>query len=129
MKAASTGDKKKFWAERRRHPRILARLRIRTDGADPGTLTTSNISLGGAFGETTRPLQVGSILNCVLEPPRRLGLKGVVEVGAEVLRSNTSENGSRRVHFAAIQFTRLIKPGHDRLKDLLQRLSGVDYPD
>jgi hypothetical protein len=129
MAEAPTEDKKKFWAERRRHPRIQARVRIRTDGTVPGTLTTTNISLGGAFGETSRQLEVGSSVNCVMEPPRRVGLKGVVEAKAAVLRANTTENGARRVHFAAIQFTRLEKPGHGLLRDLLQRLSGVDYPD
>ena len=48
---------------RRRHPRIQARLSIRTNGALPGKLTTRNISLGGAFGETTQIYPIGTRLS------------------------------------------------------------------
>jgi hypothetical protein len=104
-------------------------LRIRTDGAVPGILTTINISLGGAFGETSRFLPVGTSLHCTLEPPRRIGLRGVVEADAAVLRSQTENGEGKNAHFAAIQFTRMEGSGQRRLKDLLERLSGVDYPD
>ena len=56
------------WVNPRQHPRFQARLKIRTDGAMPGSITTRNISLGGAFGETSLVFPVGTQVACILYP-------------------------------------------------------------
>lgn len=120
------GEKTRHWAERRRHPRVLARLRIKTNGENPGWLTTENISLGGAFGTTERFYAVGSHLQCVLETPRRLKLKGLLAMEGKVLRSGAKER--KKSYSTAIQFTGMEEPTSRLLKEILQKLSGVDYP-
>lgn len=122
----TSGDKARHWAERRRHPRVLARVRIMTNGKYPGRLTTENISLGGAFGTTNRCYAVGTNLQCVLESPRRLKLKVHLMMEGEVLRSGTKER--KKGHFAAIQFTGMKEPADRLLKEILRKLSGVDFP-
>ena len=117
------------YSERRKHPRIEARLKIRTTGVAPGWLTTENISLGGAFGETDRYLSPGSRLHCVLTPPRHAGVRGTVEAVADVLRSNAAGEGGRKSNSAAIRFVEIGDDGKERLRDLLRRLSGIDYVD
>ena len=120
------GDKFRHWAERRRHPRVLARLRIRFNGENPGRLTTENISLGGASGTTKSFYTEGTNLQCVLEPPRRLKLKGLLTMEGEILRSG--ERKQEKSYFAAIQFKGMKEPANRLLKEILQKLSGVDYP-
>ena len=116
------------YSERRRHPRVEARLKIRTNGPSPGLLTTTNISLGGAFGETNRFFQVGSRIHCVLTPPRHTSIRGTVEAVADVLRSTAEGTRDKRSFFAAIQFVEIEAERKDRLHELLRQLSGIDYP-
>ncbi len=112
---------------RRHFPRIQARLNIRTDGAMPGTMTTRNISLGGAFAETSLVFPIGTKITCVLAPQRGVGGNKEIRFRAKVLRSGAEAERGKTVNLAAVQFMEVKQNDLDALRDLLQDLSGVVF--
>ena len=76
----------------------------------------------------SRYYQVGASLDCVLEPPRRVGLPTELPVRAAVLRSRTERVGGKETYFAALQFTEMNDSVNEILRDLLRQLSGVAHP-
>ncbi len=112
---------------RRHYPRIQARLNIRTNGAMPGTMTTRNISLGGAFAETSQVFPIGTKISCVLVPQRGVGGNQEIHFRAKVLRSGAEAERGKTVNLAAFQFMEVNQNDLDALRDLLQDLSGVVF--
>ncbi len=114
-------------SNRRHYPRIQARLNIRTNGAMPGTMTTRNISLGGAFAETSQVFPIGTKISCVLVPQRGVGGNQEIHFRAKVLRSGAEAERGKTVNLAAFQFMEVNQNDLDALRDLLQDLSGVVF--
>ncbi len=112
---------------RRHYPRIQARLNIRTNGAMPGTMTTRNISLGGAFAETSKVFSIGTKISCVLVPQRGVGGNQEIHFRAKVLRSGAEAERGKTVNLAAVQFMEIKQTDMVALRDLLQDLSGVVF--
>ena len=112
---------------RRHFPRIQARLNIRTNGAMPGTMTTRNISLGGAFAETSQVFPIGTKITCVLAPQRGVGGNQEIHFRAKVLRSGAEAERGKTINLAAVQFMEVNQNDLDSLRDLLQDLSGVVF--
>ena len=125
VSGSGRGDPNFPRVNRRQHARIQARLSIQTDGAMPGSMTTRNISLGGAFAETSQAYPVGAEIACVLAPQRGVGGNKEIQFRARVLRSGAEAEKGRTLNLAAVQFTDVDRNDLDALKDLLQDLSGV----
>ncbi len=122
------GDSANFsWVNPRKHPRFQARLNIRTNGAMPGSMTTRNISLGGAFGETSQVFPVGAQVAFILYPQRGVAGNKEIKFRAKVLRTGAEAERGKTVNLAAVCFIKFEQNRLEALRKLLQNLSEVVF--
>jgi Tfp pilus assembly protein PilZ len=112
---------------RRKHPRVRARdlaaQIVTATGRIPAQV--ENISRGGAFVRTDRPLEVGAELTVQLARP---GLRRVLSIAARVTSCVDTETGrlARRVPGMGVMFDSLDAGQTERLLALLKDLGMPD---
>ena len=93
----------------------------------PGSMTIRNISLGGAFGETSRVFPVGALVACILYPQRGVPGNKEIKFRAKVLRTGAETEQGKTVNLAAVCFMEFEQNGLEALRELLQNFSEVDF--
>ena len=111
----------------RQHPRFQTRLNIRTNGAMPGSMTTRNISLGGAFAETSQIFPIGAKIACILAPQRGVGGNKEIKFRAKVLRTGGEAERGKTVNLAAVCFMAFEQNGLNTLRKLLKNFPEVVF--
>ena len=115
------------WVNPRQHPRFQAQLKIRTDGAMPGSITTRNISLGGAFGETSLVFPVGAQITCILYLQQRVSGNKEIKFQAKVLRTEVEAERGKTVNLVAVCFMEFEQNSLEAFRKILQKFSEADF--
>ncbi len=117
--AAKKKDPQPNGAENRRHPRLplVVKAEVGANGrVQRGYLT--NLSIGGAFLATKKPIPSGTRLQLLIFLPWKLG---EFKAEAEVMWSTGKEGSKTEPPGVGLAFTKLDSKGEDRLQRYVER--------